>query len=229
MKIGIICAIETELAPFLQKLEEERTAEKASLTYHIGKIGSHDIIAVYCGVGKVNAAIATQTMIDAFAVETVINSGVAGGMDPALKVFDTVIATEAAYHDVAEGILTEYHPRMKSIYFASDADLVERSKKLFSGKQTGHKICWGRMVTGEAFIEDDGRQEIIDRLNPLSVDMETGSIAHVCLANDIPFIAIRSISDTADHSGLGSFEQNCARGAVIACDITLELISDLQR
>ena len=227
MKTGIVCAVEKELEPFLQQLEEEKTVDKAMLRFHIGKICGHDVITLFCGAGKVNAAIATEILIDTFGVDTVINAGVAGGIDPALNVFDTVISTEVAYHDVAAGILTEYHPRLESVYFAADADLVEKSRQALKNFPAEGGIRWGRMVTGEAFIEDEGRQEIIDKFNPLSVDMETGSIAHVCYVNRIPFIAVRSISDTADHSGFGSFEENCSKAAEIARDITLRIIDTL--
>ena len=67
------------------------------------------------------------------------------------------------------------------------------------------------MVTGESFITDEGRQKICDEFAPLTVDMETASIAHVCYVNRIPFIAIRCVTDTADHNGVENFEENCAR------------------
>lgn len=72
-----------------------------------------------------------------------------------------------------------------------------------------NKIIFGRIVTGESFIDKSGRKEIINKYNPLCVDMETGSIAHVCYVNRIPFIAIRSITDTEDESGIDVFKNNC--------------------
>lgn len=86
---------------------------------------------------------------------------------------------------------------------------------------------WGRMVTGESFITDEGRKKINDEFAPLTVDMETASIAHVCHVNGIPFIAIRCITDTATHSGIGNFEENCAKASVIAKDITVALLAEL--
>ncbi len=91
------------------------------------------------------------------------------------------------------------------------------------------KVYFGRMVTGEAFISDDGRKEIMDAFNPLSVDMETGSIAQVCYANSVPFIAIRSITDTADHSGSEFFEMNCKEASKIAKEITAAIISSCSK
>ena len=228
MKTGIICASENELAPFLDDFQEHSVVEKAMLKIHIGKIGAHDIVLLYCGVCKVNAAIAAQIVIDDFNVDAIINAGVAGGMDRRLKILDTVVSTEVAYHDVASEILTEYHPWMKSVFFAADENLLKIAKNVAERIQTKGKIYFGRMVTGEAFISDDGRQEIMDAFNPLSVDMETGSIAHVCYANSIPFLAIRSITDTADHSGSEFFEMNCKEASRIAKDFTVEVIRSEQ-
>ena len=228
MKIGIICASENELAPFLDEFQEHSVVEKAMLKIHIGEIGAHDVVLLYCGVCKVNAAIAAQIVIDEFNVDAIINAGLAGGMDIRLNIFDTVISTEVAYHDVDAGILTEYHPWMKSVFFAADDNLLKIAKDAAERIQTKGKIYFGRMVTGEAFISDDGRQEIIDAFNPLSVDMETGSIAHVCYANSVPFLAIRSITDTADHSGSGFFEMNCKEASRIAKDFTVEVIRSVQ-
>jgi len=227
MIIGIICAGDREVAPFLNELQEAAIVDKARLKFHVGKIGNHDVVTLFSGVCKVNAAIATQILIDHFNVEIVINSGVAGGIDSKLKILDTVIATEVAYHDVDAGILTEFHPWMKSVFFQSDDLLLKKSREILSNMQTKGKLYWGRMVTGEAFITDEGRQEIIDTFSPLSVDMETGSIAHVCYANSVPFLSIRSITDTADHSGSENFEKNCEEAANISKEVTLALIEKL--
>lgn len=227
MKIGIICASENEMAPFLDDFQERSVVEKAMLKIHIGIIDANDVMLLYCGVCKVNAAIATQIIIDEFKVDAIINAGVAGGMDSRLRIFDTVISTEVAYHDVDTGILTKYHPWMKSAFFAADEKLLKTARDVAERIQTKEKVYFGRMVTGEAFISDDGRQEIIDAFDPLSVDMETGSIAHVCYANSVPFLAIRSITDTADHSGSGFFEMNCKEASRTAKDFTVAVIRSM--
>ena len=114
---------------------------------------------------------------------------------------------------------------MSSVYFKADKHLIELSQKAVA--KLGYKAYWGRMVTGEAFIAEDGRQKINEEFAPLSVDMETAAIAHVCYVNQIPFIAIRSITDNAAHSGQGNFERNCVRAAEIAKDITVALLEEM--
>lgn len=114
MRIGILCASDDELAPFLPLIDDCKVTEKAKLKFYEGNIYGADVVALFSGVCKVNAAIGAQILIETFRVDAVINSGTAGGMDPGLQILDTVISTEVAYHDVAEDILTEFHPWMES-------------------------------------------------------------------------------------------------------------------
>ena len=229
LKVGIICAGDREVAPFLNHIQNVQTSEKAMLKIYEGSINNVDIVTLYTGVCKVNAAIATQILIDHYGVNAVINAGVAGGMDSKLGIFDTAISTEVAYHDVAEDILTDFHPWMETVYFKADEQLLKASKRAVTKLDMEYKVYWGKMVTGEAFITDDGRDEINRDFAPLTVDMETASIAHVCYVNQIPFIAIRSVTDTADHRGTGNFELNCVNASSIAKDITLALLSELKQ
>jgi adenosylhomocysteine nucleosidase len=182
----------------------------AKLDFHIGTYAKIHIIALYCGVCKVNAAVAAQILIDKYDVTHIIVTGVAGAINDKLNIFDTVIATEIAYHDVADGILTQYHPWMESIYFKADSELVDG---LIRANAENESVFTGTIVTGEAFIEQDGRDKIIEKHNPQCVDMETASIAHVCYVNEIPFAAIRSMSDTPHESGAEAFDKYCIQAA----------------
>lgn len=225
MKIGIICAVQREAAPFLQLIKEPKTGTKAMLRFTEGKIADAEVVLVTCGVCKVNAAIGTQLLIDTYNVDAVINAGTAGGMDESLDILDTVIATEVAYHDVANEILIQDHPKMKDVFFRTDYQLLTAAHKV--AEDASEPIFFGRMVTGECFIADEGRERINERFEPLSVDMETGAMAHVCYVNDTPFISIRCITDTAKHSGTGVFEENVVRAAAVAADITIKLIGEI--
>ncbi|WP_242965688.1 5'-methylthioadenosine/S-adenosylhomocysteine nucleosidase, partial [Flavonifractor sp. An4] len=128
MKIGILCAGDEELAPFLPLISNCKITEKAMLKFHAGQIDSVEVVALFSGVCKVNAAIAAQLLIDVFCVDIIINSGTAGGMEPELEIFDTVISTEVCYHDVHRpdqcapgsagpaGGLQRYHQRHCDLY-----------------------------------------------------------------------------------------------------------------
>ena len=149
-------------------------------------------------------------------------------MNEDLNIFDSVISTEVAYHDVAPNILTEFHPWLETVYFKADPKLLKLSRQAVENLDVEGKIYWGRMVTGEMFIADEGRKAINEHFSPLTVDMETASIAHVCYVNSIPFISIRNVTDTATHSGTGHFEENCNKASIIAKDITVALLAELR-
>lgn len=221
-KIGIVCASDTELNPFIEQIENRKIIEKAMLKFHVGTIKQKDVVAVYSGVCKVNASIATQLLIDIFQVDVIINAGVAGGMDEDVKLFDTVVAERTAYHDVEEDILTEFHPWLPSIYFQTDERLIQEAKEY--SRTSKLPILFGTIVTGEAFIEGKAREEINKKFAPLAVDMETASVAHVCYVNRIPFLSIRTITDTVTKEGIENFEKNCEKASYIAKDVVIGIM-----
>lgn len=227
-KIGVLCAGDREAAPFLPHLQNARTSEKALLKIHEGMLNGVPAAVLFSGACKVNAAIAAQILIDTYRVDAVINAGTAGGMDPSLKIFDTVVSAESAYHDVAGKILTEFHPWMPSVWFQADPALLALAEAAAAKQPAGRAVRFGRTVTGEAFIADEGRQAINARFAPLTVDMETAAVAHVCHVNGVPFLAVRTVTDTADHSGSGHFEHNCAAASAIAKDFTLALLEEMK-
>ena len=227
MKIGIIGPTENEIMSFIEDIIIKEKNEIAMLTFYSGIYNEIEVVALYCGVCKVNAAIATQILIDKFNVTHVIVTGVAGAIDKSLKIGDTVISTEVAHHDVTENILTEYHPWMESAYFRADEEMINIAKRVVSTNKFPQAIYFGKIVTGEAFITDNGRDEIKSKFNPLCVDMETASIGHVAYVNKVPFIAIRSMSDTEDESGVEVFEENCKEASKNSLNILKKLLEEL--
>ena len=224
-KVGIICASDTELAPFLERIKNPEITEKAMLKFYSGKINGIDTVAVYSGVCKVNMAIAVQLLIEVFHVNMVINAGVAGGIDENVKPFDTVISEQTAYHDVAEAILTDFHPWMRSVYFQADKNLLDAAKE--HGRTSNRSLLFGTVVTEERFIEGEKRERIKEQFSPLAVDMETAAAAHVCYVNKIPFISVRTITDAADEDGMENFEKNCETASEISAEITIGLVNKL--
>jgi adenosylhomocysteine nucleosidase len=208
MKIGIIGPSENEIVPFIYKIEDRNTFRHAMIDFHIGKYNNMAVVAAFSGVCKVNAAIATQILIDKFDVTHVILTGVAGALDERLQIGDIIIAKEVAYHDVAKEILTEYHPWMKDIYFRSDCKMLQDAIDVSKAIDMGNRCSTGRVISGEAFITENERHQLIELFNPSCVDMESASVAHVCYANDIPFIVIRGMSDFANENGSETFEDN---------------------
>ena len=224
MKIGIICAGDREIAPFLSHMEEDRVSVHAKLRVHEGKMRGIAVAVVESGVCKVNAAIAAAALIERYGVTAMINGGTAGGMAKDVRLMDTVVMTECAHHDVSAGILTDAHPYRNDIWFESDEKLLKIAKETLENDKNAHI---GRMVSGEQFITVEGRERINREFAPLCVDMETAVIAQVCEAYDIPFIAVRSITDTAEHAGADNFERNVVEASKLSNIAVMRMLDRL--
>lgn len=227
-KLGILCAAEDELKPFLPMMEKTGETQKALLTFHHGTLEGVKTTAVWCGVGKVNAAIAAQLLADTYQCDFILNSGACGGMTDAWKELDTVVSEAVAHHDMDAGILTGYHPYLESIWFKADAGLLQAAKAA-AAHLPEHAMAFGRTATGEAFIDNKNRDAINETLAPLSVDMETAAIAQVCHAFQVPFLAIRTITDTPAHDGDAAYQANCEQAERIAAKITRQTLLEWKR
>lgn len=223
-KAGIICAGDDELRPFLEILTEFKVTKHAQLDFYDGKLNGFPAVMLYSGVGKVNAAVAAQVMIDYYGVEFIVNAGVCGGIAEGVDIFDTVITEKAAYHDADRDILTEFHPFMPDIYFKSDPYLLQAAKHLAAADPTVHI---GVSVTGDRFIAGGEREKIKAELSPLSADMETAAIAQVCYANGMPFIAVRTVTDNAACDGAENFEANCLKASEISKNLVIKLMREV--
>lgn len=197
MKIGIIVAMGKELNLLLPLLGEgKKTEESDGVRFHTGRIGGHDIVAMQCGIGKVNAAMGTLVMIQRYNPELVINTGVAGGCDMSMNVLDLLVATEVAYHDVWCGPETEYGAAAGlGVFMIPSARVTEICRNLFG---TDGKVRFGLLCSGDRFICTEKEVKEIKAHFPeaLACDMESGAIAQVCTLNNTPFAVLRVISDT---------------------------------
>ncbi len=210
MIVGIVCAVEAELKPFLNHMALVETVDHAMLRIHSGFLDGVQIVALFCGVAKVNAAIATQILIDQSHVDCIILSGTAGGIDRRLKIGDTVISTEVTYHDLEEGVLVKHHPWMPDLSFRAGDALLAQGKRAVETGTFRQRVFFGTMVTGDYFADAATMARIRAKYDPMCIDMETAAVAHACYVNGVPFLAIRSVTDTEDHSGKDAFDENCA-------------------
>ena len=226
MKLGVICAGDDEVAPILSMMRTEKISHKAMLKFYEGKLENQNIVTLFSGVCKVNAAIAAQILIDTYGCDTIINAGTAGGMDDSLATFDLVVSTQTAYHDVDEEILTDFHPWMKSCYFQADEKLVSLARNVAKKYMQDSQVVFGTTVTGENFIEENEKKKILEKYAPLSVDMETASIAHVCYVNEIPFLAVRAITDCADEEAKDNFEENCKKASEKSAEFVRRMLKE---
>ncbi len=208
MKIGIIGPTETEIMPFINKIENKEIKRHAMIDFYSGDFENISVVAVISGVCKVNAAIAAQLLIDKYDVTHVVLTGVAGALDESLEIGDVIIAKEVAHHDVQKEFLTDYYPHIEDVYFKTDGKMLQDIVTVSESLGFSNKCCTGRIISGEAFIKDNMRHRLIEFFEPLCVDMESAAVGHVCYVNHIPFLIIRAISDLANESSSECFEAN---------------------
>ena len=210
MIIGIIAAMNEELEILHSEMSLEEKKVKANMTFNKGKLWGKDVVAVVCGIGKVNAAICTQILASEFGVDKIINVGVAGGISKEIYPGDIVIADNLVEHDMDTTSFGDPHgqiPRMDTFDFKCDKDLVEVAKKACANNKELNTFI-GRIVSGDVFVADVEKIKWLEKeFNALSCEMEGASIAHTCYLNNIPFVVIRSISDNANNGAHMDFQK----------------------
>lgn len=208
--VGVIGAMDEEIRLLLERMERSGSSNAAGTVYHEGKIGDRRIVLCKSGVGKVNAAVCTQVLIDRFGVDAVIFTGVAGALDPSLNIGDIVISRDCMQHDMDASPLGYERgviPYQDVSVFPADRVLAEAaltaSRRLF-----GSRVMEGRILSGDQFIANRETVRLLhEQFGGTCVEMEGAAVAQVCHLNGIPFVIIRSMSDQADGSAPGNFEQ----------------------
>jgi len=204
MKIGIIGAMDEEVSILKERMREKKVSNIASMEFCEGIFEEKPVVVVRSGIGKVNAAICTQILIDRYQVDAVINTGVAGSLRNEIEIADIVLSADALQHDVdATGFGYDLGviPRMEQSIFPGDMDLIEKAKKICKEKLPSVGVHVGRIVSGDQFISDSSKKEwLVENFNGYCTEMEGAAIAQAAYLNKIPFLIIRAISDKADQS-----------------------------
>lgn len=210
MTIGIIAAMAEELEILLKDLKLDDKKQKANMTFHKGKLYGKDVVAVVCGIGKVNSAVCTQILISEYNVNKVINVGVAGGIGKEIYPGDIVIAENLVQHDMdtsAFGDKIGQIPRLDTFDFKCDEEMVTIAKKACEEISELNSFT-GRIASGDQFVANIEKIKWLnDEFGAISCEMEGASIAQVCYLNSIPFVVIRSISDNANNGAHMDYEK----------------------
>ncbi len=209
--IGIIGAMEEEIISLKRKMDVKEQREIAGMTFYIGSVGEKQVALVRCGIGKVNAAVCTQVLVDIFDAKYIINTGVAGALHPTLNIGDIVVSSDTVEHDMdasAVGNPRGEIPRMKKTYFEADEKLIKAATEAAETLKGDHKVFVGRVASGDQFIcSMKVKEDIYSTFTAYCAEMEGAAIAHTCFLNQVPFVIIRAISDKADQSADVNFEE----------------------
>jgi adenosylhomocysteine nucleosidase len=228
--IGLICAVPQELAALQSALTETHAEALAHTRFITGVLDGHEVVLAGSGMGKVNAAIVTTLLADRFGCRTIVFSGVAGGLDPALSIGDVVVADRIIQHDA--GVLENekirpYQPGHAPIINPSDRlgypvepGLLDRVRQRLADISLPGQIVYGTVLTGDQYLNcDSTRAWLLSELGGRAIEMEGGAVAQVCEAFGVPWLVIRALSDLAGGNALFDFtafvEQASATSATI--------------
>ena len=225
MKLGIIGAMDIEVAYIRERMDVTCTSNEAGMRFDEGTLEGLDVVVAKCGVGKVAAASCAQLLVSRFGATHLINTGIAGAIDPSLEIGDIVVADRCAYYDVdvhhydyAVGQV----PGMPAV-FEIDADMYD--DLLAASCYIDGVPLEGLTVTGDNFIcTYEQRRQLWETFHPLCCDMEGAAIGQVAHMNSIPFAVLRTISDKADGTTSEELDEKTAKlAARIVCDFAGDL------
>jgi len=224
MKIAIMGAMPEEVAPILKKLGEYKTTKYADNEYYEATYNGVEVVVAYSKIGKVFSTLTAATMIEHFGCDKLLFSGVAGGINPELKIGDLIVATKLSQHDL--DITAFGHPMGfvpgGSVFVEADKELIELSKEVAS--ELNKTVIEGVIATGDQFVHDSAiKDNIVKHFNADALEMEGASVAVVCNALNVPFFILRAISDTADTDASFSFDEFMESSAVISAEFIMKM------
>ena len=228
--IGFICALSIEVEGIVNMMENDEEQTVAKITYHKGKICEKEIVCCECGIGKVNAAMSTQIMIDLYHPDVIINSGIAGSLSGDIRIGDIVVADDCVQHDMDGTEMgdplgqVQFNDELRT-FFPADQATADR---LFDACRTieGITVFRGRIASGDVFVSaHERRQRIADQFSALACEMEGAATGTVCYRNGVPFAILRSISDDFNNNELMDFWAFRA----IAAERSIQVISEFIR
>ncbi|WP_195269871.1 5'-methylthioadenosine/adenosylhomocysteine nucleosidase [Eubacterium sp. 1001713B170207_170306_E7] len=226
--IGIIAALKDEVRDIKNKMTQVQTSEKAGMTFYRGLLSGKPAVAVMCGVGKVNAALCAQILVDLFDVDCLINVGVGGAVAKGLTVGDIVISKDSVQYDMdgsAFGHPRGEIPNMDITFFPADERLIGLAKD--AAARVGQAALVGRVMTADLGVDSQAlKQELTQLFGGACVEMEGAAIGQAAFINQIPYIVIRSISDNADGDLVETYQNNFQTSVVNAAKMVLEMVEN---
>jgi adenosylhomocysteine/aminodeoxyfutalosine nucleosidase len=228
-KIAIMGAMPEEIEPIISKLENLKETKYAANTYYEGTYNGKELVVAYSKIGKVFATLTATSLIEKFACDTLLFSGVAGAISPDLNIGDLIIADGLVQHDLditAFGHPYGYVPEGE-VCILTDVALRNIAKEVAKAK--GLKLVEGIIATGDQFVADPERKEWISKtFKADALEMEGAAVAVVCDSLKIPFFILRAISDSADMDASFNFDEFLESSAKTSADFILSMVEKIQ-
>jgi len=228
-KLAIMGAMEEEITPLLEYFSDIQKIDYADNIYYECKYGELDVVIAYSKIGKVFSTLTASTMIQKFACDTLLFSGVAGGINRELKIGDLIVANKLSQHDL--DITAFGHPHGfvpgGSVYVETSESL--KNIALEVAREENIKIIEGIIATGDQFVADEKRKEFIEKtFNADALEMEGASVALVCDALNVPCLVLRAISDTADMDAGFNFDEFLESSAKSSASFLMKVVEKIK-
>jgi adenosylhomocysteine nucleosidase len=226
--IGIIGAMDEEIEALLQDLKDRQDQHFGPFTLHVGSLEHKPLTLAKCGVGKVNAAALTQLMM-LQDIDQIIFTGVAGALDPELNVGDIVISQDTLQSDLdvtALGYKLGEVPG-ETLTFVADLTLMQLAEKA-ARQVEGINVKVGRILSCDQFVASPEKSAWFrETFRGLCTEMEGAAVAQICAKWQVPFVIIRSISDSADHSAQVDFREFTVLAAMRAKQVVSGMLRQM--
>ena len=231
MTVGIIGAMEEEVSGLAARLAEAKEEVRAGMRFLTGKIEGKAVALVCSGIGKVNAAVAASILIEHFHADCILNTGIAGGIAPEVKLGDIVLSTACLEHDfnvTAFGYEKGVIPRMETSVFPADQRLLELAKTCEEELASGVTVHTGRVVSGDLFVASrEKKEELYRNFHGSCCEMEGAAIAHTAYLYGVPYLVIRAVSDQADMKATENYPEFTAQAIENFLKLTLRMLKSL--
>lgn len=207
--IGIIGAMEEEVAQLQKEMEAVEIREIASMKFFKGRLENQEVVVVQSGIGKVNASICATLLIQEYKIEALIHTGIAGGLKEGIRIGDMVVSTDSVHHDMdatAFGEEAGQVPRMKVLAFPADEKL---GRLAFTSNEKANpeiQTFMGRIATGDKFVSSqEDKAFLLHQFQADCVEMEGAGVGQVAYLFQVPYVIVRAISDQADSNASVDF------------------------
>jgi len=227
-KIAIMGAMPEEIEPLLEKVENINKVEYANNSYYEATYKGKELVIAYSKIGKVFSSLTASTLLEKFACDKLLFSGVAGAINPSLKIGDLIIADRLCQHDLDISIFGHdfgFVPEGAK-FVETDASLREVAKVV--AKENNLDLIEGTIATGDQFVASTERKEFIAKnFEADAIEMEGASVAVVCDALNVPFFVLRAISDTANDDAGMDFDEFMVSSAKISANFILDMVEKI--
>jgi adenosylhomocysteine nucleosidase len=227
--IGIIGAMDEEVAKIREKMVDVCVTEKAGMEFYQGKLEGTDAVVVKSGIGKVNAGICAQILVDCYQVKAIINTGIAGSLQADIDIGDIVLSVDTVQHDMDAtgfGYKLGEIPRMPVSVFKADARMILLASRACEEVNPDINVHVGRVVSGDQFVSDKAKKKwLIENFAGCCTEMEGAAIAQAAYLNKVPFLIVRAISDKADDSATVDYPTFEAQAIQHSVNLILALVS----